>query len=103
MTWFSLLAVYSVFVTVLFLISIYYNYKFGRILIRMEDALEVSLDNLDERYISISEILEIPLFYDSPQVRQVHNDIRACRESILYIANEIGRLEEIQDGEEENS
>jgi hypothetical protein len=70
----------------------------------MEDALEISLDRLDERYESISEILKIDLFYDSPQVRQVIEDIKECQKSILYVANEIGRLEEIQeDGEEENS
>ncbi len=94
---------YATFVTVLLAISAYYNYKFGRSLIRMEDALEQSLDKLDERYESISQILEIPLFYDSPQIRQVVQDIRDCQNSILFVANEIGRLEEIQDGEEENS
>ena len=94
---------YAAIVTVLFGISLFYNYKFGRTLIRMEDALEESLDVLDERYRSVSEVLQIDLFYDSPQIRQVVSDIRQCQESILYVANEIGRLEEIQDGEEENS
>ena len=94
---------YAVLVTVLLGISIYYNYNFGRSLIRMEDALEESLDRLDERYESISKVLEIPLFYDSPQIRQVVSDIKACQQSILYVANEIGRLEEIEDGEEEDS
>ena len=95
---------YVTVTTVLLLLSLYYNYKFGRALIRMEDALEKSLDNLDDRYESISKILEIPLFYDSPQIRQVHADIKQCQESILYVANEIGRLEEInEDGEEKNS
>ena len=93
---------YAVLVTVLLLLSAYYNYKFGRALIRMEDALETSLDKLDDRYESISKILEIPLFYDSPQIRQVVQDIKECQNSILYVANEIGRLEEIEDGEEEN-
>ena len=101
MIWF--LGGYAVLVTVLLGISIYYNYKFGRSLIRMEDALEQSLDRLDERYESISKVLEIPLFYDSPQIRQVVADIRECQNSILYVANEIGRLEEIEDGEEEDS
>lgn len=96
------LGAFSSLVTVLLCISLYYNYKFGRTLIKMEDALESSLDRLDERYESIAKVLEIPLFYDSPQVRQVISDIRACQESILFVANEIGRLEEIQDGEEEN-
>ena len=101
MIWF--LGGYAILITVLLGISIYYNYKFGRALIRMEDALEESLDRLDERYISISKVLEIPLFYDSPQIRQVVSDIKECQRSILYVANEIGQLEEIDDGEEENS
>ena len=69
----------------------------------MEDALEQSLYRLDERYVSISKVLEIPLFYDSPQIRQVIDDVKACQDSILYIANEIGQLEETADGEEESS
>ena len=97
------LSIYAGIVTVMLGISAYYNYKFGRSLIRMEDALEQSLDKLDERYESISKVLEIPLFYDSPQIRQVVSDIKACQQSILYVANEIGRLEEIEDGEEEDS
>ena len=101
MIWF--LGVYSLIVTVLLVVSVYYNINFGRTLIRMEDALELSLDRLDERYESISKVLEIDLFYDSPQIRQVVADIKECQKSILYVANEIGRLEEIEDGEEENS
>ena len=93
---------YAAFITALLMFSVYYNYKFGRALIKMEDALESSLGRLDERYESISKILEIPLFYDSPQIRQVIRDIKECQNSILYVANEIGQLEEIQDGEEEN-
>ena len=97
------LGVYASIVTVLLGISVFFNYKFGRALIRMEDALETSLDKLDERYESISKVLEIPLFSDSPQIRQVISDIKECQNSILYVANEIGRLEEIDDGEEEDS
>lgn len=96
------ISIFASVVTILLCVSLYYNYKFGRTLIKMEDALEASLDRLDERYESISKVLEIPLFYDSPQIRQVVSDIKTCQDSILYIANEIGRLEEIQDGEEEN-
>jgi len=98
----EILAGYATLVTVLLGVSIYYNYKFGRTLIRMEDALEKSLDIMDERYESIAKVLEIPLFYDSPQIRQVVQDIKECQNSILFIASEIGRLEEIQDGEEES-
>jgi hypothetical protein len=98
-----ILSTYSLLVTVMLVISLYYNYKFGRALIRMEDALEESIEKLDDRYNSISKVLEIPLFSDSPQIRQVVADIKECQRSILFVANEIGRLEETTDGEEENS
>jgi len=98
-----ILSAYSLLVTVMLVISLYYNYKFGRALIRMEDALEESIEKLDDRYSSISKVLEIPLFSDSPQIRQVVADIKECQRSILFVANEIGRLEETTDGEEENS
>jgi len=70
----------------LFCVSFYYAIKFAMILIKLEDAIEAGLDKLDERYISISKILEIPLFYDSAEVRQVVSDIEQCRDAILDIA-----------------
>ena len=95
----------SILVFVLFAslgISLYYNYKFGKIIVQIEDALEVSLDILDERYASMTEILQTPLFYDSPQVRKVVEDLKESRDAILYVANQIGNLEEFgvdEDGE----
>ena len=56
------------------------------------------LDNLDERYASIQKVLETPLFFDSPQVRQVINDINESRNAVLYVANQ---LTGIEDGEKE--
>ena len=82
MIWF--IGAYATLVSILFGISLFYNYKFGRILIRMEDALETSLDRLDERYRSIASILEIDLFYDSPQIRQVVGWLRV---KFGYVAN----------------
>ena len=81
-------------------VSLYYNYRFATIILKIEDSLEVSLNKLDRRYASISKILEIPLFYDSPQIRQVIDDIRASRDSILEVANQIAKIEETSDEEE---
>jgi len=82
------------------LVSLWYNYKFARIIMKVEDSVSESLDVLDQRYKKISKILEIPLFFDSPQVRQVVNDIQACRDTILMTANKIAKLEEETDGKE---
>jgi len=78
-------------------VSVYFNYKHGLIIITLVDEIERSLGILDEREESISKILEIPLFYDSPQVRQVHNDIIDCRDSILSITASLSNSEPAED------
>lgn len=75
----------------LFLVAFYYAIKFAMILLKLEDTLEASLDKLDERHISISRILEVPLFYDSQEVRQVVSDIEQCRTAILEIAQSLSK------------
>ena len=80
-------------------VSLYYNYRFATTILRVEDAVTLSLDELDERYYNLSEILQIPVFYDSPQVRQVMDDIRKSRDSVLYVANQLAKVE--IDGQEE--
>lgn len=71
----------------------YQAIKFARIILNVQDAIEESLDVLDKRYASISKVLQIPLFYDSPEIKRVHEDIKTSRDSILYVANLIGRTE----------
>lgn len=83
--------------TVLLGISLYYNYKFAKTIINFEDNISDALDILDERYTSISKILEIPLFYDSPQIRQVVLDMKLSRDAILKAANEISLQEESEE------
>jgi len=75
---------------VLFLsVSVYYNYKFGILILKVQDSLESSLDILDNNYNTISEILEKPIFFDSIEVRQALRSIKDSRDSILYIANNL--------------
>lgn len=96
-----------VLATVIAIIAISFAVKFALLILRVEDALEESLDILDERYTSITEIVEIPLFSDSPQIRQVHTDLVRSREAILLIANtltdDFSRLKDNEDGTKENT
>ena len=80
--------------TIALIVASLYLWKFSKIIFRVEDELETALDTLDERYRSISKILEIPLFYDSPEIRKVVDDVRTCKESILRVANSIAKIEE---------
>lgn len=74
-------------------VSIYYLVKFSLLILKIEDAIEESLDVIDERYRSISKVLEIPIFYDSPQIRQVVNDIKITRDTLLLIANRFASID----------
>jgi len=70
--------------------SLYMNYKLGRIILKIEDETEKALDILDERFASISKILQIPLYYDSPEIRKILEDIEKTRSAILTIAASMG-------------
>ena len=70
----------------LFIVATYYAFKFAIVILKLQDALEDSLDVIDEKYASIAAICERPLFYDSPEVRQVLKDIKDTRGSLHQIA-----------------
>ena len=72
--------------TVLVFVCAYFMIKFAVIILKIEEVLEESMDTLEARERSISDILEIPLFFDSPQIKQVHDDIKDCRDAISKIA-----------------
>tara|TARA_R110000851_G_scaffold233949_1_gene386466 strand:+ start:208 stop:519 length:312 start_codon:yes stop_codon:yes gene_type:complete len=79
------------------LIATYYCIKFARNLLRITESIEEALDILDDRYASISKILQIPLFYDSHEVRQVLTDIEQSRDAILLVADIVGRVEQVEE------
>ena len=68
-------------------VSLYYNIKFGILIIKLQDSIEDSLDILDKKYKNMSDILEIPVFFDSVEVRKVISDIQSSKDSILKVAN----------------
>jgi len=79
--------IYAILIlSILLLLTFYYSIKFGLIILKIEDAIEESLDVIDKKYDSMSEILERPLFYDSPEVRQVLQDIKSTRHSLHKVA-----------------
>jgi len=90
---------------VLLAVSVYYNLKFAKIILRMEDEIGTCLDILDEKYRSLSQVLEIPIFFDSPQVRKVIDDIKTARNSLLIIANKLTSIDQevITDAKSEES
>lgn len=90
----SACTVIVIVLSALLAVSVYYLVKFSLIILKIEDTIEETLDILDERYRSISKVLEIPLFYDSPQIRQVIADIKTTRDTLLLIANRFASIDE---------
>tara|TARA_B100000212_G_scaffold240799_2_gene183449 strand:- start:3425 stop:3730 length:306 start_codon:yes stop_codon:yes gene_type:complete len=76
-------------ITVLFFLATYYCLKFAIIIINIRDAIEESLDIIDNKYTNISKILEIPIFYDSYEVRSALNELEDARNSLLNVANKL--------------
>ena len=86
------------------LFSLYKNYRFGVIILRMEDSIEECLDVIDQKYESVSMILKRPLFFDSPEVRKVLSDIESVKRSLHAVALSLAEnidenIDEKQDGE----
>ena len=75
--------------SILFVFTLYFCIKFALIIIRMQNAIEYSLDVIDQKYDSLSRILEIPIFYNSEEVKRAINDLEGARNSLLDIANEL--------------
>jgi len=86
MTFVEILTICVILLIAALLFTFYKLYKFSMILLTLEDSIEECLDILDEKYRSMSEILEIPIFFDSVEVRKVVSDIKASRDSLIVVA-----------------
>ena len=73
-------------IMVILAISLFYVLKFARIILKVEETLEIGLEELDVSYNKLSDILEKPIFFDSMEVRQVVDEIRKARNLLLSMA-----------------
>tara|TARA_A100001011_G_scaffold397957_1_gene500672 strand:- start:1135 stop:1446 length:312 start_codon:yes stop_codon:yes gene_type:complete len=89
MTFLEILTVCVLVLTIALSFSLYKLYKFSMIILNLEDSIESCLTILDERYDSMNEVLEIPIFFDSVEVRNVIEDIKVSRDSLVEVANKL--------------
>ena len=78
-------------VSLLFLVTLYFCIKFAMTILKVQDAVETSLDIIEDRHKSISEILSRPLFFENPEVRQVLQDIENTKTAIHEIAYSLSK------------
>ena len=82
------------YLTVLLLVILlgvtsFYCLRFAMIVLKIQESIQMSVDVIDEKHQKITEILSRPLFYDSPEVRQVLKDIDDVRESLSDVARDL--------------
>ena len=73
----------------------------------MQDAIEESLDAIDSKYKRLSEIIGIPVFFDSPEIKNIISEVSHTKDIVLYVADRLSNsvnqksskdlLEEVQD------
>ena len=96
--------IYIVCICVLavFCLFLFYKlYQFSMIILNIETAIEECLDLLDQKYKSMNEVIQKPIFFDSIEVRQVISDIKDCHNSVLIVANKLTRQTGLKDETEE--
>ena len=85
------------------LMLLYKLYRFSLLILEFEDSVEDCLEELNERYISVSKVLEKDVFFDSIEVRQVINDLKLSQASIIKVANILTKNMVYNEIEEKNS
>lgn len=88
-------------ISILCILSIYFCLKFAIMLINVRDAIENSLDIIDENYNRISLILDVPVFSDSYEVKSALASLQDARNSLLYVANVLVKNDENNTKEED--
>jgi len=86
-------------------VSIAFNLRLARIIFSTEDAIEKSLDILDNLYGEMTKIAEKEIFFDSPEVRHAVSTIHSARGAVLYVANalasiDMSAIQELEDEED---
>jgi hypothetical protein len=81
-----MLLAYSIVITLLFVISLFFVFKFSKIIFKLEESIETSLDILDQSYKEVNEILKIPILFDSREIKRAIESIKKGRDSILKVA-----------------
>lgn len=76
----------------LLLFFAYFCIKFALIVIKMQEELEYALDEIDKKYSRITEILDIPVFFDSPEIRRLLEEIKDIKRVILEISARFSKI-----------
>lgn len=76
-------------------------YDFEEQLANIEKQVDESLDIIDTSYREIGKVLDTPVFYDDPVVKQTLTSIKKAHSGLLLIAHKISEISGSKKEEEE--
>lgn len=65
----------------------YFCIKFALVVLNVQDAIEKSLDKIDTKYNRLSQISKIPVFYDSPEIKNIISEVIEVQDIVLEVAS----------------
>lgn len=88
---------------VLLLLSVFFCIKFALIIIKIQDTIEYSLDKIDDKYNKISQISEIPVFLDSPEIKSLLTEVLSVKNIIYEISYDLANISTKDNDKDEES
>lgn len=70
-----MLIAYSILITLLLIVSLFYLYRLVRIIMILEDDFAESLESLDRLQTAVDNVLKMQLFFDSKEVKNSVNNL----------------------------
>ena len=68
-------------------VSLYFNFKLGKIVFKMEDDISECLEELNQAYARIGRVLKFPVGSDDPFVQEVVDSLKMAQRAVLVVAN----------------
>ena len=63
--------------------------KFIKPLLEQDLSFKAIIEKTRNEYNNLSKILEIPIFYNSPEIKSAVAELQETRDVLLYIANQL--------------
>jgi predicted PurR-regulated permease PerM len=96
----AIIAVLFVLMIMAIILGIFVISKLTNLIYDIEEQIDESLEIIDSSYKEIGKVLETPVFYDDPFIKQTLSSIKKTHSGLLLIANKISNPLEKKDKEE---
>lgn len=95
------IVILSLLLVVSIVAGIWATSRLSNLVYDLEEQVEESLDIIDSSYREIGKVLDTPVFFDDPVVKQTLSSLKRAHVGLLKIANKISEFSGSKKEEEE--